>query len=527
MKFGVSTAAMGCTSSKGASQGTPCSPPSLAKFDGPAGATLLTRGSISDSRGFGQGFAIEKPVVLSEGRESSASPTNSELECSPESREVFQSVEVAVKESLHACRARLDLGDANGAEVALAQVLRQVETSRLSPHEVRLLLDFVRTSPEYKEALDLLREMEAVAEAALGNDGEDGAWKLGSEVKVDYAALGFPVDEAAAKILLPDHDIVKIYYRLDGKRLDIKVSAVIPTKSPTALPILAGMAAMYHETGLWDTWHPVMMGKGPIELRKRGPYHNLWHLPQKVMMRKVCELAEERMFFVRDAGIYMMAMDGRPASDELWRAHPAPLSCKPVPGYNQTRLVCVAQEHTTAASILTTVVAEAPIPEFFVKLAVSWLVPEILRRMLKAGSQCFLSGSPHAPCMDADSEGIYEECRRLAARGAELDALTGRGPYTPSNMPTPDVVKRRAGNVLAFEEDFVGGRVAWASAPSPAAKGSFSHASSAEALVVAVAEEAETEGDTLGLVVERPDIMIDDPPTLCVCACGLPMLATA
>merc|ERR1712048_1361875 len=278
-----------------------------------------------------------------------------------------------------------------------------------------------------------------------------GQWTSGAEVKIDYASLGLQVDEATSRLLQADGNTVKIYYCVSGRRLDIKISGLTPT-SAGFLPALAGFVAMYHETSLWDTWHPIISGKGPLELWPRLPYHNLWHVPVTHLFSKYVELVEERMYFLRDSGIFMMRLDGKEPTHDMWKTYPPSSPFKVLPGFNRTKIVSVVQKSTTTFSMVATTVGDVALPHFIVKFIVTWLLPEIVRRMLKAGVACCKDGGPHSPFTKADADGLYKECQQLAARGAELDDLTNRKVFRPHDMPAPDVVCRRTNSLLEFEE---------------------------------------------------------------------------
>jgi len=327
-----------------------------------------------------------------------------------------------------------------------------VQASSLDKDRQQALVELIRSSSEYLETLTAVREMEDIAKEVLGPSNINGQWTLGAEVKIDYASLGLHVDEATRRSLQPDGNTVKIYYCVSGRRLDIKMSGLTPT-SAGLLPALAGFVAMYHETSLWDTWHPIISGKGPVELWPRRPYHNLWHVSVTHLFTKYVELVEERMYFLRDSAVFMTGLDGKEPNDGMWQSYPPPPSFKVLPGVNKTKSVIVVQKHTTAFSMVASTVGDVALPQFVVKFIVSWLLPEIVRRILKAGAACCKDGGPHNPYTNADVDGLYAECRLLAARAAELDDRLGRKVFRPNDMPTPDIVLRgRKGNLVELED---------------------------------------------------------------------------
>jgi len=323
--------------------------------------------------------------------------------------------------------------------------------------DARAAIDALRASREYAEVLEQVREIEQIASDVLGESCSLGSWTLATEVKVDYAALGIPIDEAAAKVLKGDGSLIKIYYCHSGKNLDIKLSGVMPTGSGGHLPSVAGFVAMYIETALWNTWHPLISGKGPIELWPKRPYRNLWQVPLTLFMHKLVEMVEERMHFLRDEGVFIMNLDGKEPDHEYWKLHPPPAPFKQLPGVNKAKSVITTQKHTTAFTFVMSTVGTSALPGFIVKFIVTWLLPEIVRRMLKAGGASCRAKGPHEKATQEDALGLYAECQRLAARGAELDELLGRKPYTPQEMPTPDIILGRSSSLVVCEEAFLKG----------------------------------------------------------------------
>jgi len=391
--------------------------------------------------------------------------SNPEISDNEEDRDQIEAAMTAMmaklEDVLKQSRERIDFGDFMTAEQRLMVFLHEVESSE-DPMVVRhKAVVKLRHSPEYKDTLKALTVLEKLAEEILGpGSDQDGPWKAGTVIPVDYPTIGFPLDKDASPIILPDHDKIKIFYRLHGKRLDIKVDLLLPTKTPTVMPAVAGLLAMWLEMEAWHTWHPVLMGPSPVECWPRRSYHNLVHIPQKLFRKHMSELVEHQMYLLEESGIFMQSMDGKPGNDPLWKQYPAPGSCKPIPGSVKTGLFCLCQKDVSVVSILSEATLEYALPEFVIKFVISWLLPEIVKGQIKAGASCFLAGGPHAQAMEKDAMGVYDHIRRVARRGADLDAITGRGPYTPENMPKPDVVKNRGNNLLKFHHDASKGTLA-------------------------------------------------------------------
>mmetsp|Transcript_123351 Transcript_123351/g.356505 ORF Transcript_123351/g.356505 Transcript_123351/m.356505 type:complete len:530 (+) Transcript_123351:92-1681(+) len=371
------------------------------------------------------------------------------------SAEVTAAAEFTAGEALSACRIKLDLGDVTGAEEVLLAALQASGSEDHGEEFRRIVVDLIRSSPEYAETLREATWMEQVIHDVLGpGSGIAGGWTFAAEVKADFTTLGMRVDDATRQVLEGVGATgIKIFYASAGKTLNLKITGIIPTQVGFTLPALASFVAMYHETELWKQWHPIIHGNGPTELWRRRPYHNLWHVPVRAVMQSICELIEERMFFIRDRGIFVMALDGKTPGDELWKQFPPPKGFKAMPGANKTKLVVAVQKHTTAFTLTASIEGEVAIPDFIVRFVVTWLAPEVTRRMLRAGAACLKRDGPHSAATTADSEGVYAESVSLSARGAELDDAESRAVYCPGAMPSPEAVCSSRASLVAFERE--------------------------------------------------------------------------
>lgn len=409
--------------------------------------------------------SLEKPSLAGHGVDIGDIHVDTSLrgkgEAAVPSKDAIAEASAFVQEVLSSTRAYLEIGDAIGSETVFVGALRRLEARSLTAAATPLAVSAIRSSPEYASTLELLRTLERVVQEVLGEDTGDGEWISGTEVKVDHAVLGLPVDEETAKILFPHGHSVQTMYRQVGKRLDVKVSGLLPTRTPSGLPVLTGLVAMYQETDLWHTWNPVVQGKGPHELQPSGPRRNLLHVLSKVLLRKYCELVEAQVFFVRDVGVHVMSMSGKSAGHDLWKKHPPPAGYEPIPGETRTAVVSITQKLTTLFSVYITIFADVTMPKVLLSLIVSWILPELIRRMLKAGAQCVRSDGPYQPRIEADVHGLYAECREVARCGAEIDEKTGRPPCQPIKMG-PDAVLGRAGSLLTLEKAIARGEATWA-----------------------------------------------------------------
>jgi len=528
-----SSPAMGCRTSR-----------SVDAFEVPAKSLDVPGPALSQPLYFNSDVSLSSPSHKATGGDVPEPAAEPESAASAERSALAEALRRELEEALAAGLALLELGDVPGTEAALAAALARIEASgaELGGARCRALVQQLRASHEYRSVLPLLRQMEAVAEEVLGGgkgSAEGGAgggeWKLGAEVKMDFKSLGIPVDEhsvqnaEALRVLMSDGTSVKVYYRLNGRRLDIRMSTMLPTKTPSGFPSITGLAAMYHETTLWETWHPTMVGKGPTELRKRRPCHNLWHIVTKFLLQKYAEIQEERVYYVPTCGVYMMTMEGKAADSELWTQHPPPSGTKILPGSNCTKIVHITQEHTSVLGLMTTTVGAQALPEFIVKFIVSWMIPEVIRRMLRAGAESLKSGGPHWQAMQADDEGVYARCKELQTRAPEADKARGGTIFAPSKMPTPDVVKGRGGNLLVFEQAFGANAVPWLQVdPSERLLEASAQAAASgdDVDVAACSDEAELPPPIeLDLIdydrfESRNAVVIDSTSVLCGCGCG-------
>jgi len=413
-----------------------------------------------------------------------------------------------LEDVLKQARERIDFGDFMTAEQRLMAFLHEVEVSE-DPMVVRhKAVVKLRHSFEYKATLKALKVLESLAEEILGQGSEEaGPWKAGTVIPVDYPAIGFPLDKDASPIILPHHDKVKTFYRLNGKQLDIRVDFLLPSKTPTVMPTVAGLIAMWFEMEAWHTWHPVLVGPSPVECWSKRSYHNLFHIPQKFFRRNMSELVEHKIYLLEESGIFMQSMEGKPADDPLWKQYPAPGSCKPIPGAVKSGLFCLCQKDVSVVSILSEAKLEYALPEFVIKFVISWLLPEIVKGQIKAGANCFTAGGPHFSAMEKDAMGVYDHIRRVAQRGTDLDA-TGRGLFTPDNMPKPDVVKNRHNNLLKFHHEASKGTLTGPLADVVKYHHEH-HVHSSEGGVVSAAEDARPM-ESSGTHEERSELLIDE-----------------
>jgi len=206
---------------------------------------------------------------------------------------------------------------------------------------------------------------------------------------------------------------------------------------------------MINEIRLYNTWHPVIVGDGPKELQPVGPYENLWHLMSKIVLLKLVQIQKVRMFFNHETGCHVLLIEELPPANEAWKKHPAPSGYTPAPTSNTITVVCAVQEHTTYFGAYIKSDGEKTIPNWLISLVVSWIFPEMIRRLLRAGARALKADGPHYPLIEADKQGIYAETQRLVDAGvrkAQQDESSVR--YGPQTMPPIDAVTKRARSLL-------------------------------------------------------------------------------
>jgi len=360
-----------------------------------------------------------------------------------------QAMNAAVQEALLACRERLEEHNVYEAERALVDVAARAEGITADVAGMHAALEVLRQSAEYQSTLALVQKLDGIVEYVLGSNDDASGWKLATEVKVDYKQLGVQVDEETAKALEPDGNVIKIYYKVDQNVMEFRINAVLPTKAGN-LTTLHGWVSLVSETELWHLFNPIVPKDGVKRLRPHGKYNYLQHVHQHVLFMKECELQDTTHFFVHDAGAHVMMVDDYPITHELWQQFPLPKNYR-CENLQTIRAVCVPQELTMTIGVCARLEGPHKLPEFIIKFAANWLLPEITRRMLKIGATAVLSTGSHYPCIVKDELGIYAEVQRLVAGAIELDKGRSGPIFKPGAMPPATIVTARPRSLVAFE----------------------------------------------------------------------------
>merc|ERR1712113_518932 len=100
-------------------------------------------------------------------------------------------------------------------------------------------------------------------------------------------------------------------------------------------------------------------------------------------MLRIAVLQETRQFFNHESGAYAMVIEEYPPDHEMWRSYPPPASFKVGPDYTTTRAVMYPQADTTFLGVSLISEHESLPPALLVHTAITWLLPELVRRLLK------------------------------------------------------------------------------------------------------------------------------------------------
>jgi len=314
------------------------------------------------------------------------------------------------------------------AERVLLDALNALEAPSVDPETRIAGIEAIVASAEYASALDWLRKFDEICpRGASGSsqpesmDGIESQWKVGAEVKINYKALGMEVSKQAAEALQNYGDTVKVLYRVSGKRIDASIDVQVPTTlTGSGTPAVLGWLAMWTEAALWETWHPVIAKGGALDLEPQGRLKKLWQLPHNVFFQKNAYMEDVRMAFDHESGALLMVLDGVPEGHPLWKEHPLPSRYGHGPFRLNISSAAFPREHVTTVRVRLSSEARVSLPDFLLKWAVSWFLPEVVKRMLGSVVGCCSSEGPYAERMREDRMGLYAECLELVRVGSAL-----------------------------------------------------------------------------------------------------------
>lgn len=352
----------------------------------------------------------------------------------------------------------IEQGDVFASEAALMEAIDNVNGDNRFPSDVKsAAFERLRQSPCYQSTLDVLKKFEGAVDAVLGPESDSAIpWRKSAEIPVDYKGLEVELSPEVDAMIAKDDRIVPLFWRPseDKKNFEVRLGLILPTQAANLnYPTVMGWIAMNAETQLHHKWHPIIHGDGPTELKPRQRYDNLWQAMLGVLFLKLCVIAKVKSFYNKETGSHVYLIEELPPTDPLWQDHPAPKGYTAAPSWNTLSVVCVVQEHTTYFGVHLFAQGKDPLPNTLVSILVSWVFPEILRRLLRAGSRALKSDGPHYPLIEEDALGTYGETKRFVENAVQRDHAQGGARYGPKSKPSADVVKKRARSLLQFEAE--------------------------------------------------------------------------
>lgn len=360
-----------------------------------------------------------------------------------------------------ACREKLAGGSIFEAEKILMDSLASFDIDTLAPEVRRAKLEEyserLRQTNEYSETLALLRSYEEGVAFAVETVDPAAGWLLAAEVPVDYPALGMELSPEADVAITKDIRVINIYWRkCPSGRIEVRIAVILPTRPANVkqtLSCLHAWIAMNAETELFSTWHPIVAGNGPIELEARGNHFNLWHLCVKIMFLKLVSLQKERMLFNHETGSHVLLVNDLPETDPLWEKHPPPKGFKQDPDCSDLTAAFICQEHTCFMAVGIATEFKSPPPTWIVKLMIEWVIPEMVRRLLKSSMRCLKEDGAYFPIITADKDGLYAETARLVDAAPEHDRSRDGSNvvYSPKKFPPPESLSSRARSLTKLE----------------------------------------------------------------------------
>lgn len=406
-------------------------------------------------------------VATSEADEGVAQHTSVEIEAAQKEEaaerrlsevnaEASADAERVVEVARSGCREAIGRGDIFGAERRLSEAVRALGAGGEGCEFRTTALERLRTSEEYRKALgQIISYEQAVARVLDSSDDGDESWTLAAEVPVEYKSLEVELSPECNAALPKESRVIRVYWRLTEGRLEIRIAAVLPTMpANTTDSTLVGWVAMNLETDLYHTWHPVVYGNGPAVVEKWSTHHSLCRVMLKILWLKMVQLQEQYVFHNFESGAHVLLIEDLPLEHDMWQKHPAPDKFQANPDPATMSVVLLPQELTSFVGVHLVSVMHTPPPSMILKLLVSWVFPEVVRRVLRAGARCLAGSGPHASLIQQDATGLYGEARRLVIRARELDAARKTAvSFTPNCLPSVRDVIVRSWSLRDFEAE--------------------------------------------------------------------------
>lgn len=437
------------------------------------------------------GEAVEASAAPAEGaeqarQESKDSSAEAAAAAAAAIEEMVRRLDIRVSETREKVKGLLAVGSLFDAEKVLMEAITAISLEAAC-EERQQAFDALRHSEEYSQTLAKLIFFEERTKRVMEKaDLTDKTWKVAAIIPVDYKALGMELTPEGDKALTKEDRFMNMYWRKIGDQAEVRMQCMIPTRLaniPPAESVLTAWVALNSETELFDQWHPIIAGKGPIELVPRGPYYNLWHTCTKIMMMKMVALQEQRMFFNSDSGGHLLLTDDLPEDAPEWKQFPPPKSFKLDPDCVKISTVTLPQENATFMSVHLEVDFKSPPPAWLLKMIMEWVLPEICRRLLKASIKTVKPGGLWRPDIENDRNGLYKVCREHADKAEELSRQRGHL-YSTRDPPPVEMLYGRTQSLTNFETE--GGKLVMRQNSKPAVPDENNLDATAEALTTSL-----------------------------------------
>lgn len=377
---------------------------------------------------------------------------------------IISRLEEIVQTAMITCqdRSRVQLFD---AERILMDAIDAIDVNNPVGRNERIAaLDKLRASQSYQDVLSRLRHFEEVVKFSLQDEDATGAeeWKLAASVPVDYKGLGIELSPEADVAIAKEDRTIGIYFRVVEGKTHVRLRLVVPLKPANidqSISVLTVWNALIAEFPLWHTFHPIVAGNGPVELTPQSPYYNLIHVLLKVFWLKPAQVQEVHTMFNFDSGVELLSLEDLPPGAPVKAQHPPPQGFVLTEDVIKTFNLIIPQRHTCFFNTTIVMDFKKPPPQWIMSWFLSWVMPEIVRRMFKTGVKSVLSrDAPHMTAIQKDASGLYSVISRLVDNAAEREAQVSSAPYSPRNPPCAEVIAARARSLIKYEESGPPGR---------------------------------------------------------------------
>lgn len=370
---------------------------------------------------------------------------------------ITSSLEDIVQTAIRSCqdRSMLQLFD---AEKILMDAIEAIDLTNPSGRNERLVaLDILRRSSSYRDVLARLQAYEDRICFALQSDdeiGEGEEWKEAASVPIDYKALGMELSPEADKAVSKEDRTIGIYIRTVQGKTHLRIRMLLPLKLVNidqSISVVEIWNALLAEFQLWHTYHPLVVGNGPVELTPKSPYYSMLQILFKVLIFKIAAVNEVYTMFNFDSGAEMFVMEDLRPDSPVRAQYPPPTGYRMGNDVIQSTTIMIPQQHTLFGTTVMVMEFEKPPPQWALSWFCSWCMPELVRRMFRSGVKSVSGDGPHRTAIREDATGLYAAVNRFVNNAVERDVLTRTAPYTPRNPPKAEVIASRARSLTKFD----------------------------------------------------------------------------